>query len=392
MTLRNFLFLLIALLAIIFVPYVAAYIDKNGDLSEYFYFPPTSFPDKDPYHIVVVICVGIVVLVLVLLYLVPRLFGFRKPPDPVIKTLTTSVLPPWFWVGLIAWAIALIALAAKWEEPKWLINWALLPLFWGFTLMLDGLVYYINGRSSMLKDNPTELFAMALASISGWLIFEYLNFFIRLNWYYPRAKLVGHDEFLLYAVLGSSAFIPMSFEWYQLLRKVKILNEKYKYGPKLRFPRWLNIVLLLLFLVALFVTPFKDDKMFYMVWIAPLFIIAIVLTLLGIWTPFRPIAKEGNWTPLLLFGLTFLIQGFLMECWNYLSVTYISRNPDVFETNNPAFWRYCIPYVHKGLIFEMPVLGYAGYLFFSIHCWLWWLAMAKMMGIDTKFSLQPDFR
>jgi len=39
--------------------------------------------------------------------------------------------------------------------------------------------------------------------------------------------------------------------------------------------------------------------------------------------------------------------------WNYFSL---------------AKWEYSIPFVHRFLIFEMPLLGYAGYLPFGLEC------------------------
>lgn len=390
MTTKKFFYLIMTLVAIVYVPYIGAYIAEEGSLTEYFKFPPLKAPeDKHGYNLFVTICVAVISFVLILLYVFPRLFGFKKAPREENVPFTKTRLPYWFWVGLITWAVTLIFLTAKFNEPKWFLNWALVPLFWGFTLFLDGLVYKINDGKSMLSHHPTELFAMALVSISGWLIFEYMNFFINLNWYYPEAERVGHDEFILYAILGSSGFIPMSFEWYQLLRKIRFLNYKYKYGPKIRFPRWLSYLLLALFTVFLFITPFKQDNFFYMVWLAPMFMIAIVLELTGIWTPFTPIKQKGDWTAVLVYALTFLIQGFLLECWNYLSADH----PETGSISpNPAFWEYCIPFVSKWPIFEMPLLGYAGYLFFSIHCWLWWILFARLMNVNTEFTSQDDFK
>src|SRR5206468_10978943 len=127
-----------------------------------------------------------------------------------------------------------------------------LPLWWGFILILDGIVYKRNGGRSMVNNAPSELIAMGILSISGWLIFEYFNFFIRLNWYYPAADILNHDEFLLYAVIGSSAFVPMAFEWYHLLRTFPALNTRYRFGKKLQYSKTTRVILLVAAL-ALFI-------------------------------------------------------------------------------------------------------------------------------------------
>jgi hypothetical protein len=48
-----------------------------------------------------------------------------------------------------------------------------------------------------------------------------------------------------------------------------------------------------------------------------------------------------------------VICGFFWEMWNLHSL---------------AKWVYSIPYVHVGKVFEMPILGYAGYLPFGLEC------------------------
>ena len=48
-----------------------------------------------------------------------------------------------------------------------------------------------------------------------------------------------------------------------------------------------------------------------------------------------------------------LVCGFFWEMWNYWS---------------EARWQYDIPYVGQFHVFEMPLLGYAGYLPFGLMC------------------------
>ena len=48
-----------------------------------------------------------------------------------------------------------------------------------------------------------------------------------------------------------------------------------------------------------------------------------------------------------------LICGVLWELWNYRSL---------------ARWEYTIPFVQRFEVFEMPLLGYAGYLPFGLVC------------------------
>lgn len=391
MSLRKVTYLLLALGAIIYLPYLGALIKFNGSIPDsYFYFPPNKVA-KPESNVIVIVITAIIFLSITLLYIFPKLFGFKKQIDNEVKEITGKRFPIWFWIGLILWGGTFVLLVGKFNEPKWILNWALIPLCWGFVFFLDGLVYYISDGNSMLKNRPTELIGLGIMSISGWLIYEYLNFFIEHNWYYPADYLVStHDKYILYAALGSSGFMPLAFEWYQLLRKSRLLNSKYKHGPRIRVSKRISFLLLAGSVVGLIAVPFNPNNLFYFIWLAPVIIMALILEKLSIWTPFTPIKESGDWTALLVFALTFLAQGVMLECTNYFSARHFSN--DQFETFNPAFWKYCIPYVHVGKIFEMPVLGYSGYLLFSIHCWLWWILFANLTGIITEFSSQKDFR
>jgi hypothetical protein len=40
----------------------------------------------------------------------------------------------------------------------------------------------------------------------------------------------------------------------------------------------------------------------------------------------------------------------------------------MWNTGSLARWEYSIPYVDRFRLFEMPALGYAGYLPFGIEC------------------------
>jgi hypothetical protein len=67
-------------------------------------------------------------------------------------------------------------------------------------------------------------------------------------------------------------------------------------------------------------------------------------------TVFSPIAR-GDWRGLLSLALAALICGTFWEMWNYHSL---------------ARWTYAVPLVQRFHVFEMRILGYAGYLPFGV--------------------------
>jgi hypothetical protein len=73
---------------------------------------------------------------------------------------------------------------------------------------------------------------------------------------------------------------------------------------------------------------------------------------------------HGDWQIIVSSALAVLMCGFFWEMWNYYSL---------------AKWVYHIPFVHRFQLFEMPLLGYAGYLPFGLEC----AAIAAMI-LPTK--------
>jgi hypothetical protein len=94
------------------------------------------------------------------------------------------------------------------------------------------------------------------------------------------------------------------------------------------------------------------EQLFAMLWLAPLLVLAGLQKLVTGESLFSPLAR-GDWRPVLLPALAALVCGFFWEMWNWGSA---------------AQWHYSVPYVQGLSIFEMPLLGYAGYLPFGVAC------------------------
>ena len=71
----------------------------------------------------------------------------------------------------------------------------------------------------------------------------------------------------------------------------------------------------------------------------------------GWWTQIA----AGDWREAGSWALAALICGFFWEMWNFCSA---------------AKWIYTVPFVQRWTVFEMPILGYAGYLPFGLECGL----------------------
>lgn len=382
--LKKITIILLSMAAIMFLPWLGAYFYHHGTFPPgYFAYPPLE-PIKKPqdFNLPIFILFAFGCAVFTAVYLIPRLFGFKPSEIVVSKPVAEAKLPVWFWVGLLAWGLALFVLATHMREPKWFIHWSDFPLFWGFSLMLDGWVYKRNGGRSILSVRPQELFGIGVASISGWMIFEFLNFFIDDNWYYPWGNIIDREEFLLYACIISSGLLPLAFEWYCLFKTFPKLNFRFTNGPKIVLGKGIKLFFLLLALFGMFISSFYPNILFFVVWVSPPVILALVLNYVGVWTPLDPIGK-GNWGPTLLSALTYFVTGFCLEGQNYLSAVHDGQK--VLYTGDPAYWQYSLPFVNVWHVFEMPLLGFYGYLPFGVYCWLWWIAMATLLNVPAIF-------
>lgn len=381
---KKVFYLLFTMFGIIIIPYIGAYIHLHGDFNkDYFDFPALQ-PEElfTDFSFPVFWTVAIIFAITLLLYFFPSLFGFKKAEDNHSPSRPSVAFPKWFWGGLGVWSISFIFLIGHFTSPKWFLNWAYIPLYWGFTFMLDGIVYKRTGGKSIFNNDPQELIGIGVASVSGWLIFEYLNFFVLEYWYYPIGNKIPDDEFCTYAIFASSALLPLCFEWYSLFNTFPSFVNKYKNGIKITFGKPFQVMLLILSFAGLFFMPFYPTYLCPVIWLSPLIILTVELDLFNIWTPFSPI-KKGNWTPALFMALTYLVEGFLLEGQNYISATHINGIP---HTDYPGYWVYNVPFINRFHVFEMPVVGFYGYLPFGIYCLVWWITFAFLLSIPTDFA------
>ena len=94
------------------------------------------------------------------------------------------------------------------------------------------------------------------------------------------------------------------------------------------------------------------NYLFPLLWVSPLLIVVSVQTLFGGRHVFSEVPR-GDWRPVVSAALAALVCGVFWEMWNYYS--------------SPK-WLYDVPFVQRFLLFEMPLIGYAGYLPFGLEC------------------------
>jgi hypothetical protein len=184
-------------------------------------------------------------------------------------------------------------------------------------------------------------------SAAFWWIFEYLNQFVA-NWHYVGVAAPSDAAYFLQGTLPFATVLPAIASTQAWLRwSVGFRNLPPIQGrPALA---WIALVVGAAGLGAIAPWP---EAFYFMLWVGPLLVVLALQALLLGESMLAPLA-QGDWRPLLEPALAGLICGLLWELWNYGSA---------------AQWRYSIPHVQRFHLFEMPLLGYAGYLPFGVLC------------------------
>lgn len=261
-------------------------------------------------------------------------------------------LPWWGYAGLI-WLLASWMLA--WTRFEWaaaIQPYTFTPIWLGYIVLVNALTYARAGRS-LLSHRPGLLLLLFPASSLFWWFFEYLNRFVQ-NWHYSGTGQIGALEYFIAASLPFATVLPAVLSTRDLLATYPRLYAGLEraWRPPQPPRRPLAAATLAAAVAGLILLPLWPLQLYPLVWVAPLLMVVGLQALLGERTLLAPLTA-GDWRPLWLAALASLLCGFFWELWNWRSL---------------ARWEYDVPYVGRFPLFEMPILGYAGYLPFGLEC------------------------
>jgi len=237
----------------------------------------------------------------------------------------------------------------------WFLNWKLeglrthilfFPLWLGYILTIDAIVFYRKG-SSLLKRSIKNFSLLFLISAPAWWLFELINWRTQ-NWFYDGKQFFTDFEYAILATISFSTVMPAVFETAELvgtfkwIRKFK--NLKLLSPTKATLNKFLLIGFMMLALILIF-----PQYFYYFEWAAVYFILEPINYKLKNRTIFDYTSK-GDWQLVIALSVGALICGFFWEMWNYYSYPK---------------WIYVTPMVNFLHAFEMPVLGYMGYIPFA---------------------------
>jgi hypothetical protein len=215
-----------------------------------------------------------------------------------------------------------------------------------YILFLDALLGRLEGRSWLLNQ-PRDFLKMFFWSTSIWLIFEACNLVLK-NWGYVAVLPLWWVRWPGYA-LAFATVLPGVLLTAEVLSALGAFQGAT--ARPFRLGRWQPVSLLVgvAFLVLPLVLP---RYAFPLVWGAFFFLLDPFCDLLGGDSLIVRFAQGERREHLCLLAAG-LVCGLWWESWNWFAVTK---------------WVYTLPVLNFWKIFEMPLLGYLGFLPFALEC------------------------
>ncbi|HAS82951.1 MAG TPA: hypothetical protein DCS43_09850 [Verrucomicrobia bacterium] len=342
---------------------LAGIVAGNKPIAPYLEFPPLT---KHVHHAAFSWPVFIALAMLILAAVLPFVIRVLRSQPRQAATLPPQLPFPWWgWLGVaitgMTWVLAWTRFA--WFAPLQAFTFS--PLWFGYILIVNGLTWRRTGQC-MLRNRPRYTAWLFIISAVFWWYFEYLNRFVQ-NWYYEGVGELSGMQYFIYATLPFATVLPAVLGTRDLLDTYPRLScglENFL-PVRARRPRAWAAAVFALSCLGLMGIGRWPSLLYPLLWLAPLFVITALQCWRGQRTVFSDLAT-GNWRQVVLLALSALICGFFWELWNL---------------HSQAKWIYSVPFVGRFKLFEMPILGFAGYLPFGLEC-----------AVVADFLLNPERR
>lgn len=237
------------------------------------------------------------------------------------------------------------------------------PIVWmGYVLLLDGTIERVAG-ASLYRHSRSLFLAMLPISAVFWWLFELFNVAVQ-NWRYVGAEMYTGLSFVLFGT-ACFAFVLLAV-WLTAIFLHLLLPTRGQTRSEGTPPRWLLILMVALGLLCLVLPLLYPRYAFGLIWGCTYLILDPVNHHLG-----RPSvigAVYGkNWRLPVCFAVATLMCGFFWEGWNFWALPK---------------WIYSIPFVNHWHIFEMPLLGWLGYLPFGLELFAMTNFVLPLLGFE----------
>jgi hypothetical protein len=249
------------------------------------------------------------------------------------------------WLGLI---LVTVCWPLNWILPGVRTSYLFFPLWLGYILIVDALVQRRTGNSFWTRSRRDFVLLFAISAPVWWL-FELINLRTA-NWQYLGREAVNPFEFNLLATISFSIVVPAVFETADLMRSFRWI-DRFASGPRVPVTRAVFVGLFVVGLAMLSAMLVWPELFYPFAWIS----LVLIVEPINYWSGrpyFLKNLRVGDWRTVLSLAVGALVCGFFWEMWNYYSFPK---------------WSYHIPALDFLRIFEMPLLGYGGYIPFALE-------------------------
>ncbi|MBI2948715.1 MAG: hypothetical protein HYY23_13830 [Verrucomicrobia bacterium] len=248
--------------------------------------------------------------------------------------------------GLIGLIMIAVLWPLNWFLPGLRTAYLFFPLWLGYILFVDALVLKRSG-TSLYTRSRAEFWALFVVSAPAWWLFEVINWRTK-NWEYLGGETFSGVEYFVLSSVSFSTVMPAVFETAELARTFRWIN-RIKPGRRVQPTNQVCLGFLAGGLGMLALTMIWPQSFYPLVWGS----IVLILEPVNIWLGrqhFLQWLHEGDWRPVISLAGGALICGFFWELWNFKSFPK---------------WVYHTPGAEFLYVFEMPLLGFLGYLPFA---------------------------
>lgn len=273
--------------------------------------------------------------------------------------------PLWFYFGIF---LNLTFWIISWSQLKPFSYYSFFFLWVGYILIVDGLNFRIKKISMLSQSSWSFLFIFILGGIFWW----YFEFVVEItkNWYYISTKEWGSISRGLAATLFFSTFFLSILETVSLVDNLKIFKPQTKFIKANN--KW-PLIFFITGIISIPVTIYYPQYFFPFLWIT-LFLLIDPLNYWGKRDSLISDAINNKWGRIFTLASGGIICGIFWEFWNYYA--------------DPK-WIYSVPFVGFAKIFEMPILGYLGYIPFAFELFCVYSLIQDSFGFpkDNFFTL-----
>lgn len=266
------------------------------------------------------------------------------------------------WIGLI--------LIGLFWVLNWTLNgprtqWAFFPLWLGYCLSIDALAFWRTG-TSLLTRSWKKYIGLFVVSAPAWWVFELLNLRTQ-NWTYIGAEIFTPLQYAFWTTLCFTTVVPAVFGSAEFIASFGFV-KRIGPGPVIGTDKITTASFFLLGWIMLIAMLIWPQIFFPFIWLSLYFILEPI----NIWLGHRSLAewtRRGDWRPVMALWLGVLLTAFFWEMWNYFSYPK---------------WIYHVAWGGWLHIFEMPLLGYGGYLPFALELYAIYHFFVGLFGDKTS--------